>query len=161
MPSTLCYLAAAALLPRYRSAQGGQPPSANTRAGSRSPTHGRDCIRRRQNVKLRSCTADCFDNMQAPPYSNRCMQIMVRLAGSLAERAGAPRIAVELPEPATVAAIISELQRLHPQIGSVAASAIAVVAGRHASPDDVVNSSQEIALLLPVAGGSQKLFRVR
>ncbi|GBL36904.1 hypothetical protein EMGBD1_05910 [Anaerolineaceae bacterium] len=99
--------------------------------------------------------------MQAPPYSNRCMQIMVRLAGSLAERAGAPRIAVELPEPATVAAIIGELQRLHPQIAAVAASAIAVVAGRHASPDDVVNSSQEIALLLPVAGGSQKLFRVR
>lgn len=85
---------------------------------------------------------------------------MVRLAGSLAERAGAPRVAVELPEPATVAEIIGELQRLHPQLAVVVASAIAVVAGRHASPDDVVSASQEIALLLPVAGGSQELFRV-
>ena len=118
------------------------------------------CIRRRQIVKILNHAAGGFDNMLTPPYSNPSMQIMVRLAGSLAERAGAPRVPVELPEPATVAAIIGELQRLHPQIAAVAASAIAVVAGRHASPDDVVTANQEIALLLPVAGGSPKLFRV-
>ncbi len=160
MPSTLCCLAAAALLPKYRSAQGGQPPSANTRAGSRFPTHKPDCIRRKENVKVLNCAAGCVDKILAHPYSTLSMQIMVRLAGSLAERAGAPRVAVELPEPATVSEIIGELQRLHPRIAVSMASAIAVVAGRHASPDDVVSASQEIALLLPVAGGSQELFRV-
>ena len=88
------------------------------------------------------------------------MQIMVRLSGSLAVLAGAPRVPVELPEPASVAAIVSELRRLHPQIADITAGAIAVIAGRHAGPDDVVNADQEIALLLPVAGGGLLFVRV-
>ncbi len=81
------------------------------------------------------------------------MQVNVRLGAGLARLAGAPQLSVELLAGATVADLLSELERTHPTMAPGVERALLVVHGNHAARGDALADGQEIALLLPAAGG--------
>ncbi|MFW6098052.1 MAG: MoaD/ThiS family protein [Chloroflexota bacterium] len=79
--------------------------------------------------------------------------ISVRVNGSLVEMLGASRLTLQLPQQATVADLVQELSRRHPQTTDLLARAVAVAGGKHIEPSTVLTDNQEVALLLPIAGG--------
>jgi molybdopterin converting factor small subunit len=81
------------------------------------------------------------------------VRVAVRLGGGLAGAAGATRLAVDVPGPPTVAALLERLGATHPGLRPGLASALVVVRGAHAAPDRVLDAGDEVALLLPAAGG--------
>lgn len=81
------------------------------------------------------------------------MRVAVRLSGGLAARAGRPFLVLELPDGVTARALRQELERRFPELGDLLTGALAVAAGRVLGPDDPVDGGEEVALLLPVAGG--------
>lgn len=82
------------------------------------------------------------------------MNVRVRLSAGLAPTAGNTRLMISLAENATVADLINQLQAEHPALTAKIATAIPMVAGKHAAPADPLTEGQEVALLLPAAGGS-------
>ena len=82
------------------------------------------------------------------------MQIPVRLSAALAQISGTPRLQVTVSDGATVADVIEALTALHPGLASRLQRAVPMVGGRHAAPEDQVNDGEEVAFLLPVAGGA-------
>jgi molybdopterin converting factor small subunit len=82
------------------------------------------------------------------------MIVNIRLSAVLAQAAGVPRVALALPESATVADTLAELRRQFPQLAGRLATALPFVAGNHAAPTDVVTADAEVALLMPAAGGT-------
>lgn len=83
------------------------------------------------------------------------MNIHVRFSVGLAQLVGNPRLAVTLGEEATVADLLDHLRAQHPALAERLDIAIPMISGRHASQSDPLRAGQEVALLLPVAGGSQ------
>ena len=82
------------------------------------------------------------------------MHVQVRFGGGLATAAGTSRLAVELPPDATVATLIEHLGALEPSLAGGLESALPVVHGVHALGDQRLADGDEIALLIPVAGGA-------
>lgn len=81
------------------------------------------------------------------------MQVRVRLAAGLAEIFGAPFLAVDLADGATVTDLYTRLAETEPDAAPALRSALAIVAGEHAGGDDILQHRQEVALLLPISGG--------
>ena len=81
------------------------------------------------------------------------MNVTVRLGAGLVEPAGKPRLQLTLADEATVADLLACLREQHPSLAPKLSSAIPMVSGRHAPPSQPLASGQEVALLLPVAGG--------
>jgi molybdopterin synthase sulfur carrier subunit len=81
------------------------------------------------------------------------VQVRVRLAPGLARLTGAPFLHVELEEGATVAELHARIAVLEPELGPALPSALTIVAGEQALPEERLAHRQEVALLLPVAGG--------
>lgn len=81
------------------------------------------------------------------------LSIAIRLNGELARSAGRARLGIELADPATVADLIHTLKTQEPTLAPQLQRAIPVVNGRHATADQLLSSGQEVALLMPVAGG--------
>ncbi|MCB0214560.1 MAG: MoaD/ThiS family protein [Anaerolineae bacterium] len=79
--------------------------------------------------------------------------IRVRLGAGLAPKAGNPRLTVTLDASATVADLVSYLREQEPTLAHKLNVAIPMVAGQHAAPSQLLQSGQEVALLMPVAGG--------
>lgn len=79
--------------------------------------------------------------------------VSVRVNGSLVETLGASRLMVQLPEQATVGDLVTELSERHPQTAVMLARAVAVSGGKHIEPSTVLSDNQEVALLMPIAGG--------
>ena len=82
------------------------------------------------------------------------MQVQVRLGPGLATAAGTRRMQVELPGEATVDALLTRVGQLEPAIASALDSALPVVRGTHASRGQPLADGDEVALLIPVAGGA-------
>lgn len=82
------------------------------------------------------------------------MNVNVRLSAGLAQLIGYPRLAVSLAEEATVADLLSQLRQQHPALEQRLGSAIPMIEGRHVTPAEPLLAGQEVALLLPVAGGA-------
>jgi molybdopterin converting factor small subunit len=82
------------------------------------------------------------------------VHVQVRLGAGLATAAGTRRLSVVLPEGATVDTLLDRLRVLEPQIASGLGSALPVVRGTHAGHEQQLSDGDEIALLIPVAGGS-------
>ena len=82
------------------------------------------------------------------------MHVQVRFGGGLATAAGTSRRAVELPRDATVATLIEHLSELEPAIAGGLEAALPVVHGVHAMSDQQLADGDEVALLIPVAGGA-------
>lgn len=81
------------------------------------------------------------------------MNVRVRLSAGLAQFVGYPRLIVTLAENATVADLLDHLCIRHPSLAPKIDIVIPMIAGRHAAPADHLVDAQEVALLLPVAGG--------
>ena len=83
----------------------------------------------------------------------RHVEVRVRLSAPLARVAGAARVAVDVGEGATVADLLERLGREHPGLQGGLASALPVIGGAHAPPGRPLARGEEVALLLPAAGG--------
>ncbi|MCA9998077.1 MAG: MoaD/ThiS family protein [Anaerolineales bacterium] len=81
------------------------------------------------------------------------MQIIVRVNGVLVQKVGAARLSLVVADGATVADLLRVLVEQHPQVAAEVARAVVVVAGVHVEKTAVLSPNQEVALLLPVAGG--------
>jgi molybdopterin synthase sulfur carrier subunit len=82
------------------------------------------------------------------------VQVQVRLGSGLATAAGTRRLRVELPREATVDTLLARVGELEPGIGPALGSALPVVKGAHASRAQTLADGDEVALLIPVAGGA-------
>lgn len=82
------------------------------------------------------------------------MDIQLRLAPGLARQVGLARVSLALVDGATVADALRALEAEHPQAAALLAAAIPVIAGQLVSRSTALSAGQELALLLPVAGGS-------
>jgi molybdopterin synthase catalytic subunit len=82
------------------------------------------------------------------------MVVSVRLFAGLRERAGADRVEVELPEPATVADLLAAME-LAPR------SCVAAINREYADPADRIAPGDEVALVPPVSGGAGAVRHVR
>jgi len=81
------------------------------------------------------------------------MQVRVRLGAGLARLARAPLHSLELDEGATVADACRRLAADQPQLAGALDAALPVIAGVHADRDRALRHGDELALLIPVAGG--------
>lgn len=82
------------------------------------------------------------------------MRCEVRLFGGLADRAGAPRVEVELGGPATVGHLREAVARQHPGLAPLLPRVKVAVDLEVAGEDQPLTPSSELALLPPVAGGA-------
>jgi sulfur-carrier protein len=82
------------------------------------------------------------------------LQIVVRLGSGLATAAGTRRLRIDLPRDATVDTLFDRLGELEPAIAPALGSALPVVRGTHATRTQALAEGDEVALLIPVAGGS-------
>ena len=64
------------------------------------------------------------------------------------------RLSVALPEGATVETLLDRLGELEPGIAAGLTSALPVVRGTHAAHEHALSDGDEVALLIPVAGGT-------
>ena len=79
--------------------------------------------------------------------------VRVRLGAGLSRLATGPLLTLDLAEGATVEDLYVRLREAQPELGPALRAALPVVAGEHVAPDRRLADRQEIALLLPVAGG--------
>ena len=81
------------------------------------------------------------------------MQISVRLSAALAQANGQTRISLSLPEEATVNDALSIIAEQSPALRGKLQIVIPFVAGQQVNRTKQLQSGQELALLLPAAGG--------
>jgi molybdopterin synthase sulfur carrier subunit len=81
------------------------------------------------------------------------MRINIRLSGRLATQAGKHRFSMAVSNGATVADLIDLLWQEHPELGSRLDTAVPIIAGRHVTQAEPLADGQEVAFLLPIAGG--------
>ena len=81
------------------------------------------------------------------------MNINVRFNGALAQKIGTSRLQVQIQNPGAVSDLINHLQAQYPQAAPQFKQVVPFVAGQHLSLDAPLSDNQEVALLLPVAGG--------
>jgi molybdopterin synthase sulfur carrier subunit len=81
------------------------------------------------------------------------LQVTVRLSGELANQAGRPRFSITLADGATVGQLAEHLRQEYPQASSLLDTAVPVIAGKHVTHNETLINGQEIAFLLPIAGG--------
>jgi molybdopterin converting factor small subunit len=84
------------------------------------------------------------------------VRIHVRLGSGLATAAGTRRLSVEVPADATVDDVLDRIRANEPGIAEALDSALPVVAGTHASGSQPLADGDEVALLIPVAGGAPR-----
>jgi molybdopterin converting factor small subunit len=82
------------------------------------------------------------------------MKVTVRLSGELANRVGRPRLSMTLADGATVGDLTDLLRGEYPDSTPLLNTAVPIVAGRHVTQSDPLANGQEVAYLLPVAGGN-------
>jgi molybdopterin converting factor small subunit len=82
------------------------------------------------------------------------VHVHVRLGAGLATAAGTRRLSVALPDGATVSTLLDRIAELEPGIAAALEAALPVVRGTHAGRAQELSEGDEVALLIPVAGGS-------
>jgi len=87
------------------------------------------------------------------------VKLTVRLFAALRERAGRDELVLEdLPDELDVAGLKREIERHHPELGSLGHVA-GVVGTEYARDDRRLSAGDEVALLPPVSGGSPADYR--
>jgi molybdopterin synthase sulfur carrier subunit len=81
------------------------------------------------------------------------VRVQVRLGGGLATAAGTRRLGVELPPDATVDTLLLCLGEIEPAIAAGLDRALPVVRGTPADGARRLAEGEEVALLIPIAGG--------
>ncbi len=81
------------------------------------------------------------------------MQITVRVNGSLASALGTSRLNATLPDEATIETLLVQLQQAYPDSAEILRISVPIIAGQHQLNETVLHNGQEVALLVPIAGG--------
>lgn len=81
------------------------------------------------------------------------MLVRVRLGAGLALPTGNSRVSVSLSENATVADLLDHLRAEYPALAPKINAALPLVSGRPVAVSHRLSEDQEVALLLPAAGG--------
>ena len=82
------------------------------------------------------------------------VSVRVRLGGGLARLAAAPRLSIELGDGATVEDLRAALAEREPQLAPALGAALSVVGGEQAERSRTLAAGEEVAFLIPVAGGA-------
>ena len=82
------------------------------------------------------------------------MQIHIKLFATLKDRAGAPQVTIDLPEDATVSALLDRLAQTHPKLAPSLATCLVAVNQEFAFGSTPIQAGDEVALFPPVSGGS-------
>ena len=82
------------------------------------------------------------------------MRIRVRLGAGLSRFADAPMLSLTLPDGATVDDLMAALGAQQPALAPALRAALPVRAGEHVARDAPLSQDDEVALLIPVAGGA-------
>ena len=82
------------------------------------------------------------------------MRIRVRLGAGLSRLADAPLLSIDLAEGASVEDLLATLGAQQPSLGPALPSVLPVVAGTHVEREQPLHAGDEVALLIPVAGGA-------
>jgi molybdopterin converting factor small subunit len=81
------------------------------------------------------------------------MRVRVRLGAGLSRFADAPLLSLDLAEGASVTDLLAALATQQPALAAALPSALPVVAGQHVEREQRLRADDEVALLIPVAGG--------
>jgi molybdopterin converting factor subunit 1 len=81
------------------------------------------------------------------------MELNVRLFALYRERAGSNKIAIDIPEGATVADLTDEVRRQLPNLAPPEVTIVVAVNADYASHDVVLQSGDDVCLIPPVSGG--------
>jgi molybdopterin converting factor small subunit len=81
------------------------------------------------------------------------VKVRIRLGSGIARFAPAPLLSVELSDGATVDELYERLAASHPELAPALHSALPVIAGAHVERTRTLAHGDEVALLVPVAGG--------
>jgi molybdopterin converting factor small subunit len=87
------------------------------------------------------------------------MQIHIRVSPGLAAEIGQPRLTLTVDEDATTVAVLETLRTAYPGSAALLARAVIMSAGRHVPSDEPLRPGQELALLIPIAGGAHSSGR--
>jgi molybdopterin converting factor subunit 1 len=87
------------------------------------------------------------------------LQVTVRLFALARERIGHPEVSVEVPDPATVAALRKALSDAHPGLAPMVPAMIIAVAAEYATDDTPIPPGAEVAAIPPVSGGATEDVR--
>jgi molybdopterin synthase catalytic subunit/molybdopterin synthase sulfur carrier subunit len=82
------------------------------------------------------------------------VRIRVRLGAGLNRLADAPLLAVELADAATVEDLLAAVAAEQPSLGPALRSVLTVVRGEQLERSSPLAQGDEVALLIPVAGGA-------
>jgi molybdopterin converting factor small subunit len=82
------------------------------------------------------------------------MRVRVRLGAGLSRFADTPQLSVDLADDASVDDLFAALGRQQPSLAPALPSALPVVAGTHVEREQRLQPGDEVALLIPVAGGA-------
>jgi molybdopterin converting factor small subunit len=83
----------------------------------------------------------------------RHVRVKVRLGSGLSRYAVAPTLSVELDDGASVDDLLAALGSQQPSLAPALPSALPVLAGTHVEREQRLHQGDEVALLIPVAGG--------
>ena len=81
------------------------------------------------------------------------MRINIRLSGELATLVGKHRFSMVVTDGATVADLLDLLRQEYPKSVPRLDTAVPVISGRHVTQSEPLADGQEVAFLLPIAGG--------
>jgi molybdopterin converting factor small subunit len=84
------------------------------------------------------------------------MRIAVRLGSGLSRLAGRSRLEVDLADGATVGDLLDRVAGDRPELGAGMPSVLTVVRGTQVGGDCLLADGDEVALLIPVAGGTDE-----
>jgi len=82
------------------------------------------------------------------------VRIRVRLGAGLSRFADAPLLSIDLAEGASVDDLLAALGAQQPSLEPALKSALPVLAGTHVEREQRLEPGDEVALLIPVAGGT-------
>jgi molybdopterin converting factor small subunit len=82
------------------------------------------------------------------------MRVRVRLGAGLSRFADAPLLALDVAEGASVDDLLAALGAEQPALAPALPSVLPVLAGAHVERNRRLNAGDEVALLIPVAGGA-------
>ena len=82
------------------------------------------------------------------------MRVRVRLGAGLSRFADAPLLSVDLADGASVDDLLAALGAQQPSLEPALPSVLPVVAGTHVERGQPLRAGDEVALLIPVAGGA-------
>jgi molybdopterin converting factor small subunit len=82
------------------------------------------------------------------------VRIRVRLGAGLSRLADAPLLSIDLADDASVDELLAALGAQQPSLEPALPSVLPVVSGTHVEREQRLHAGDEVALLIPVAGGA-------